>query len=111
MKLQTSAPDHTLFSALATRHGGVEVAEKGEVGSDSEVGLTEVDKNGNLEDWVGFQMDELDLIPVEKPVEEVAGWQCEPTVEVVLEDEDFVGVQGGESLVHHGVLFDDRLLW
>jgi hypothetical protein len=38
------------------------VLEEGEVREDSKVALTEVDKDNNLEDGIGIEMDKLNLI-------------------------------------------------
>lgn len=56
-------------------------------------------------------MDELDLVPIEKPMEEILGQHYKPTVEEILKDDDLIGIRGGECLAHHRMALDDSLLW
>ena len=55
-------------------------------------------------------MDELDTVISEQTSEELAGRKPEPAVEEGLEDDDLLGVRGGERLATGGAPPDDALL-
>ena len=64
------------------------------VGSDAKKRLTEVRKNGNLEDRVRVQIYQFDLVEVEETTEEVASREPEPMLDKFLKDYHFAFLRG-----------------
>ena len=65
------------------------VFEEGSMGRNAEEGLTEVNKNGNLQDGVRIQIYQFDLVEVEKAAKEVAGGESKPVLDELLKDHRF----------------------
>ena len=87
------------------------MAEEVEVGSDTEIGFAEVDEGGYVEDRVGIEMNQLDLIKVEKTAEEIAGWETESAIEKGFKDYDLIGIGGREGLTGGSAPSNDVLRW
>ena len=87
------------------------MAEEVEVGSDTEIGFAEVDEGGYVEDRVGIEMNQLDLIKIEKTAKEITGRETKPAVEKGFEDYDLVGIRGREGLTGGSAPSDDVLRW
>ena len=49
------------------------MTEKGEMGLDSQIHLTEVDEGGDVKDGVWIQVDKLNLVKMQKTTEESVG--------------------------------------
>ena len=73
-KLKTGAPDYVAPTDLEIE----QVAEESKVGGDAEVGFTEMDEGGYVENRVRVEVDQLDLIEVEKAAEEMASRVSRP---------------------------------
>jgi hypothetical protein len=56
-------------------HQNDEILEKGEIRKDGEVSLTEVEKDDDLENVIGIQMDEFNLEVVKESTKKIASWK------------------------------------
>jgi hypothetical protein len=57
------------------------IFEQWEVGRNPQKSFTEVDKDCDLENGVGIQMDKFYLIMVQESTEEITSWKSKPTLE------------------------------
>jgi len=57
--------------------------------SNAEKSLAKMHKNGNLQDRVGVQIYQFDLVEVEKAAKEVAGGESKPVLDELLKDHRF----------------------
>jgi hypothetical protein len=58
-----------------------ELSEEDPVRLDPHEGFTEVDKDGNVEDVVGVQIEILDVVVAQHPIEEITGGDCESALD------------------------------
>src|SRR5438105_12408066 len=65
---------------------------------------------GDMENRVLIQMDELNLVKMQKTPKKSAGGDRKPTVEEGLKNHDLTGVRGGEGFSIGGAPPDDLLL-
>jgi hypothetical protein len=93
------------------------VLEEGEVREDSKVALTEVDKDNNLEDGIGIEMDKLNLIVMKEDTEKITGKEAKSSLEKGSQHHDFLGMRGGNFFIfcrpplNHDTVREEMLLY
>src|SRR5438105_7121501 len=65
---------------------------------------------GDMENRVLIQMDELNLVKMQKTPKKSAGGDRKPTIEEGLKNHDLTGIRGGEGFSIGGTPPDDLLL-
>ena len=95
-ELKTSAPNHIDLAALLIWLEGKMVAKKIEVGVDAKEDFAKMNKGGDMKDGVWVQIDQLYPVPIKKTPEEIIGRQGKSPIEKVFENNNLVGVGGGE---------------
>jgi hypothetical protein len=73
--------------------------EQREIWKNGKICLIEVDKDNDLKDRIGIQMNQLDFVVMEKVAKKFAGWEAKPTMEEGGENNDFVGVRHGDIFI------------
>jgi hypothetical protein len=66
------------------------VLEQGKFCRNPEIGFIKVDKNGDLKNRVRIEMNQLDLVMVQKVVKEITDWKTKPTLEEGGEHHNFI---------------------
>jgi hypothetical protein len=68
------------------------------VGFDPQEDFTEVDKNGGVEDTVGIEVEVLDVVVLQEPLEEIACWEGQPALRESLN----MGISSGFFSMGYG---------
>src|SRR5438128_3146305 len=105
-QLNRSSSNYNWPSFLPSHHLK-EMAEQCEMGLDSQICLTEVDEGGDVKDGVWIQVDKLNLVKMQKSMEESAGGDRKSAVKERLKNHNLTGIRGGESFSIGGTPPDD----
>jgi hypothetical protein len=62
------------------------------VGFDPQEGFTEVDENRGVEDTVGVEVEVLDAVVLQEPLEEIARWVSQPAFRKPREHRDLIWI-------------------
>src|SRR6266542_3364372 len=87
------------------------MTKKGKMGLDSKIRLAMMDEGGDMKNRVWIQMDELNLVEMQKTTEESASGDRESAIEEGFKNHDLTGIRGGEGFSIGGAPSDDLLLW
>jgi hypothetical protein len=99
MSLDTNASNHLQFGSAGLVFQKEVMFEQREIWKNGKICLTEVDKDSNLKDRIGMQMNQLDFVVMEKATKKFVGWEAKPTLEEGGENNDFVGVMRWEIFI------------
>jgi hypothetical protein len=75
------------------------IPEEWEIGVDGEIALAEVNKYGNLKNGIRVEVNQLNLIMMEKAAKEFVGGETESSLEEGGQHHDLVGVRSGDFFI------------
>jgi hypothetical protein len=90
--LDVGTSDYSRVVGAGLRLQPEELAEQNPVGIDTHKRLAEMDEDGDVENAIGVQIEELDVVVPEHALEEVTGGQCQSTLHEPGEHGDLVHV-------------------
>ena len=110
MKLETGSPNYANLPPLLSWFEGEKMAEQSKMGSDTKKSFTMVDEGRNMENQVGIQIYQLNLIKIKKTSEKLTGRQGKSSIKERHEDDHLTGVGGREEFAIRGTPPNEGLL-
>jgi hypothetical protein len=90
--LDTGSPNYSGVVGTPLGLHSEKLPEKYPVGFDPQEGFTEVDEYRGVEDTVGVEVEVLDVVVLQEPLEEIACWERQPSLRELCEHGDLIWI-------------------